>query len=40
MEENNIKNNQKIMIKASELLSKFKHSEDRINFCREHSKPN
>ena len=29
---------QKIRVKESELLSKFKHREDRYNFCREKSK--
>ena len=36
--ENKINNNTyKIQIKASILLDKFKHKEDRINFCREKS---
>ena len=40
MEENSINKATKIKIKASELLSKFKHREDRYNFCREKSKYN
>jgi hypothetical protein len=37
MENNNINNTYKVKIKASVLLTKFKHKEDRINFCRERS---
>ena len=32
MENNNINNTYKVKIKASVLLTKFKHKEDRINF--------
>ena len=38
MEQSSINNPKKIKIKASELLSKFRHREDRYNFCREKSK--
>ena len=38
MEPIHINPQQKIRVKASELLSKFKHREDRYNFCREKSK--
>ena len=37
MENNNINNTYKEQIKASVLLTKFKHKENRINFCRERS---
>ncbi len=37
MEENNINPTHKVKIKASEILKKFKHQEDRFNFCREKS---
>ena len=38
MEENLILNNQQVSIKGSELLKKFKSSEDRFNFICEMSK--
>ena len=38
MENNNINETQKIHIKASLLLNKFQHKEDKVNFCREKSK--
>ena len=38
MESNIINDRNKIRIKASVLLNKFKHKDDRINFCRERSK--
>ena len=37
MEQLPINQMQKIRVKASELLSKFRHREDRYNFCREKS---
>lgn len=37
MEQNKINSPGKIIVKASELLSKFKHRDDRYNFCRERS---
>ena len=38
MESGQIKSYNKVRIKASELLEKFKHRDDRYNFCRERSK--
>ena len=38
MEQNVINNPNKIRVKASELLKKFRHRDDRYNFCREKSK--
>ena len=40
MAQNEINLEQKIRVKASELLSKFRHKDDRYNFCREKSKYN
>ena len=37
MEQNNIVQDYKIKVKASDILKKFKHQEDRFNFCRERS---
>ncbi len=37
MENNSINQPYKVKIKASVLLNKFKHKDDRYNFCREKS---
>lgn len=38
MESDQINPHNKVRIKASELLAKFRHRDDRYNFCRERSK--
>lgn len=38
MEEEQIQEERTIKIKASELIKKFKHKDDRYNFCREKGK--
>lgn len=37
MEASEVNQPQKIRIKASEIINKFRHKDDRYNFCREKS---